>query len=433
MSRDVLERITHERWYGARSRTPTHAEVLDTIPVRPAEPEQTLALVDVHYDMGEHHVYQVQLAGTETGLAHELVSAMRSKLTLLGAEGSTEFHVAEGFTGFDGELGDARLIESEQSNTSVVFGDEFILKLYRRLEAGLNPELELLRFLGERDFPHVPELGGWYEYSGGPLTATLGLLQAFVAPARNGWELALEEIAAEPDRFLDRVARLGEVTAELHNTLASDLGDPAFHPEDPSSESLALITATADEEIVRLFLTLPEEDERLAPIVDRREEVRQQLHTLSHVGSAGRVIRTHGDLHLGQTLLSGDDWTILDFEGEPRRTLIERRRKQSPLRDVAGMLRSFAYAVTAAELLHGTTVPPDWEARARKRFLDGYLDTVDAVLLPAGDAAIGRLLAMFELEKAVYELRYELDNRPEWIEIPVAGIGRLLDTAAEPL
>jgi maltokinase len=236
-----------------------------------------------------------------------------------------------------------------------------------------------------------------------------------------------------PARFLDRVARLGEVTAELHNTLASDLGDPAFCPEDPSNESLALITATVDEEIVRLFMTMPEEDERLAPLVDRREEVRQQLHILSHVGSAGRVIRTHGDLHLGQTLLRDDDWMILDFEGEPSRTLTERRRKQSPLRDVAGMLRSFAYAVNAAELLLGAAVPPDWEEQARKRFLDGYLDTVDAILLPAGDAAIGRLLAMFELEKAVYELRYELDNRPEWVGIPVAGIERLMNAASAAL
>jgi predicted trehalose synthase len=121
---------------------------------------------------------------------------------------------------------------------------------------------------------------------------------------------------------------------------------------------------------------------------------------------------------------------VLDFEGEPARSLAERRRKRSPLRDVAGMLRSFAYAATAAEFLRGTSVPEGWELQARSRFLEGYLDTVDHALLPSGQAAIDRLLAVFELEKAVYELRYELDNRPEWVGIPVAGIQRLIEQAA---
>jgi maltokinase len=433
MSESLLERVTHERWYGAKSRSPAHAEVLETITVREADPELVLGLVELHHETGTHNVYQVLLAGSETDLAPELVGAMRSTRTVPGSEGAAEFRLVDGFTGLDRELGGARLVESEQSNSSVVLGDSLILKLYRRLEPGLNPELELLRFLSERSFPHVPALGGWYEYAGAPLTATLGLLQEYVPGASDGWELALEEIATVPERFLDRLARLGEVTAQLHNTLASDLSDPAFCPEEPSAESLALITATADEEVVRLFLALPEDDERLAPIAGRREEVREQLHMLSHVGSAGQMIRTHGDLHLGQTLVSGDDWTIIDFEGEPARTLSERRHKQSPLRDVAGMLRSFAYAANAADVLHGAAVPADWEEQARKRFLDGYIGAVDAILLPAGEAAIGRLLAMFELEKAVYELRYELDNRPDWIPIPVAGIRRLLDTAAEPL
>jgi trehalose synthase-fused probable maltokinase len=145
------------------------------------------------------------------------------------------------------------------------------------------------------------------------------------------------------------------------------------------------------------------------------------------------VIRTHGDYHLGQTLWRANDWVILDFEGEPARTLVERRRKRSPLRDVAGMLRSFAYASTAAELTRGAEVPDDWEERARERFLESYLETVDQALLPPGEAAIERLLAVFELEKAVYELRYELDNRPDWVGIPVTGIDRLMKAAAEAL
>ncbi|HZT52812.1 MAG TPA: hypothetical protein VE995_00355, partial [Gaiellaceae bacterium] len=200
---------------------------------------------------------------------------------------------------------------------------------------------------------------------------------------------------------------------------------------------------------------LPEDDERLAPIVGRGQEVREQLRMLTHAGSVGKIIRTHGDYHLGQTLWapraaaggpippgaggsaadasSSGDWVILDFEGEPARSLTERRRKRSPLRDVAGMLRSFAYAATAVELAHGPEAPSDWEERARTRFLESYFDTVDASLLPPGEAAVDRLLAVFELEKAVYELRYELDNRPDWVRIPVAGIERLMEQAAEAL
>ena len=216
----------------------------------------------------------------------------------------------------------------------------------------------------------------------------------------------------------------------MHTALGADQNDPAFAPEEPSVESLGLLTATVDEEIARVFLSLPEDDERLGPILGRGEEVREQLRLLTHAGSSGRVIRTHGDYHLGQTLWSGNDWIILDFEGEPARTLVERRRKRSPLRDVAGMLRSFAYAATAAELTRGAVVQDDWEERARERFLEGYHDTVDQSLLPAGQAAIERLLSVFELEKAVYELRYELDNRPDWVHIPVAGILRLLEEVA---
>ena len=138
------------------------------------------------------------------------------------------------------------------------------------------------------------------------------------------------------------------------------------------------------------------------------------------------MIRHHGDFHLGQTLWAADDWVIIDFEGEPARSLPERRRKRSPLRDVAGMLRSFSYAASAALLLRGIEPPEGWEARARREFLLGYRSTIDPTLVPSG-ATLDKLLAVFELEKAVYELRYELNHRPDWLRIPVAGILRMLD------
>jgi trehalose synthase-fused probable maltokinase len=437
----LIEYVTQQRWYGAKSRTVSHCELLDTIVLRQAEPQVTLALVEIRYDTGAHDIYQLLFSGStdgdslaeDTGIAREIVSAMRTGLTLQGSQGVAEFRPADDFSALGRELGAARLISSEQSNSSVVFEESLILKVFRHLEPGINPELEVLRFLTEQGFRNIPALGGWYGYSGGPLTATLGLLQEYVAGAVGGWELALDEIADAPERFLDRLERLGEVTAQMHTALGADPSDPAFAPEEPSVESLGLLTATVDEEIARVFLSLPDDDERLGPILGRGEEVREQLRLLTHAGSAGRVIRTHGDYHLGQTLVHENDWVILDFEGEPARTLVERRRKRSPLRDVAGMLRSFAYAATAAELTRDAEVPESWEERARGRFLEGYLETVDQSLLPPGEAAIERLLAVFELEKAVYELRYELDNRPAWVGIPVAGIERLMNAAAEAL
>jgi maltokinase len=253
-------------------------------------------------------------------------------------------------------------------------------------------------------------------------------LQAFAAGAIDGWELALRELEREPEGFLARLRRLGEVTGELHAALGSEPSDPAFCPEEPSTESLALLTATIDDEIEAVFADLPADNEAVAPIVGLGEDVRERLRELTQLGSMGKLIRTHGDYHLGQVLWASGDWLIIDFEGEPARSLAERRRKRSPLRDVAGMLRSFAYAASAAPVLRGVEVPPEWEGRARAEFLEGYAATVDQALLPAGEEATSRLLTIFELEKAVYELRYELDNRPDWVSIPVAGILRLLES-----
>jgi len=436
----LIDYVTQQRWYGSKSRAVMRAQLLDSVVLRTTEPQFALAIVELVYETGAHDTYQllyalidgeISLDGLdEPQLARELVSAMRSGLTLHGAEGIVEFRPVEGFAGLGRELTEARPVGTEQSNTSIVFDDELILKAFRRLEAGINPELEILRFLTEKGFPNIASLGGWYAYSGGPISATLGILQEFVRGGIDGWELALDEVGSAPEAFLARLRRLGEVTGTTHTTLASDPVDPAFAPETPSVESLGLLTATVDEEIEKVFLDLPEDDERLAPILGRGEEVREQLRMLTHAGSPGRVIRTHGDYHLGQTLWAEDDWVILDFEGEPARSLTERRRKRSPLRDVAGMLRSFAYAATAAQMLRGTDVPEGWEEQARVQFLAGYFETVDPTLLPSGQVAIERLLAVFELEKAVYELRYELDNRPDWVGIPVAGIQRLIEQAA---
>jgi trehalose synthase-fused probable maltokinase len=212
----------------------------------------------------------------------------------------------------------------------------------------------------------------------------------------------------------------------MHNVLGSDAGDPAFSPEEPSQEALSLLTATVDEDIERIFVRLPDDD-TVAPIAGRGQDIRERLAARAQIGTGGRAIRTHGDYHLGQTLATQHGWVIIDFEGEPARPLPERRQKRSPVRDVASMLRSFAYVTSAVEILRGRPAPEGFEQRARERFLERYLEHVDSTLLPAGEAQIANLLSIYELEKAIYELQYELNNRPDWVAIPVAGIRRLLE------
>jgi maltokinase len=211
----------------------------------------------------------------------------------------------------------------------------------------------------------------------------------------------------------------------MHTALAGDPSDPDFAPEPRDAGALV---AALDEQIDRLFLALPD-DPRLAPIAGRQEELRDQLRALAGGEGGGMAIRVHGDLHLGQTLHAGRGWVILDFEGEPARPLAERRAKHSPLRDVAGLLRSIAYAPLAARLQRGAEAPVGWEERARVEVLDGYLEAIDPALLPPTRHEVDQLLAIYELEKAVYELNYELNHRPDWVEIPVAGISRLLEVA----
>src|SRR6266446_3423665 len=289
----VIDYVTQQRWYGAKSRAVAHSQVLDAVELRTTEPSFTLELVEMRYDTGAHDIYQLLHGETEIdGLEHpaaarELVHAMRSGLTLQGTEGTIEFRPVEGFAGLGRELLDVQPVGAEQSNTSLVFDDELILKVFRRLEPGINPELEVLRFLTEHGFANIAALGGWYAYSGGPLAATLGIVQEYVRGGLDGWELALDELAEDPERFLGRLQRLGEVTGEMHTVLASDQNDPAFSPESPSVEALGLLTATVDEEIERVFLALPDDDESVSPIAGRGEEVRDLLRQMTHAGAAG--------------------------------------------------------------------------------------------------------------------------------------------------
>src|SRR5918997_2185934 len=410
------EWVTAQRWFASKAREVASVNVLERTPLS-EDPQLELQLVEARFHAGTHELYQLLIGAGE--------EAVRVLARLLGEEATVD---GVSFHGGLEPTGNIRAMGAEQSNSWIVFGEQQALKVFRRVEPGINPELEMLRFLSARGFGAVAALTGWYDYSGDLMQTTLGIMQEFVAEARDGWELALDD----PRGVLARLPELGAATGEMHTVLASDPTDPAFSPEEPSVEALSLLTATIDEQIEQVFLDLPRDTPALAPILGRGEEVRDRLQLMSHVGVGGRLIRHHGDYHLGQTLLASAGgaeprWVILDFEGEPARALRDRRRKRSPLRDVAGMLRSFSFAASAMGQLRDRPAPEGWEQQARTRFLDAYLAEVEPSLLPAGKAATSKLLAIFELEKAVYELRYELNNRPDWAPIPVAGIARLLE------
>ncbi len=446
----LVDFIVEQRWYAGKSREIVRAAVVDAVTLREDEPRAVVALVKLYFQAGTHETYQMLLClrpaeegwSTHTiaegegwtayeGLADPIVasrllSAMQAGTTLEGGEGTIDLGLVEGLPKPDRVPLEVHPIGAEQSNSSLVFGRSLLLKAYRRLDAGPNPELEMLRFLTLRGFPNIPALRGWYDYHGQPIEATLGILQDFVPSRSDGWAFALDALRFGPEEFVASVRRLGEITGAMHSVLASDHSDPDFAPEEPSGESLGLLVASIEEEVGHVFRELPDGLEALAPIAGRGADIRSFLYSLSRVGSIGQSIRHHGDYHLGQVLWTGEDWIVIDFEGEPARPFSERRQKRSPLRDVAGMMRSFAYAGLAAPILHGIESPDGFEARLRGEFLEGYLAEVDARLLPPYGASFERLLTLFELEKAIYELRYELDNRPEWLSVPVAGITRLL-------
>ncbi len=291
--------------------------------------EFALALVQVQFATGGHELYQLLLAQGEDGdgidvladggHARSLLAAIDQSREIDGLHGRFYFrHVGAGTdadnggrpAAADGRHDSGRLdpatepvrpMGAEQSNSSVVFGDRIALKLFRKLEPGINPELEMLRFLTAHHYPNIAPLYGWYEYEGDTLAATLAVAQQFVAGGTDGWELALEEIPAAPDVFLERITALGTATARLHSVLATDAGDPAFSPQDPSSESLSLLKATLDDQLERVFGHLPD-DPNVAPIAGLEQEVRERITLPSQSPIGGKSIRIHGDYHLGQTL-----------------------------------------------------------------------------------------------------------------------------------
>jgi len=510
------------RWFGGKARRVRSAEILDAIPVPVGRSVSFLALVQVEYTEGDSDTYVVTL-GFATGERaaqilenerHQVVAHLRVK----GAEGVLHGTFGErGFSsalletvarrrvlkGFAGSLGGhpgrrfRRLrgkgaleplpLGVEQSNSSVVFGDRLILKMFRRTDRGPNPDVEIGQFLTEQGgFEHVPAVAGSLEYRprhGGPMT--LAIVQECVANEGDAWSFTLDAV----DQYFERIlvipaerrtpppldgggwlemARretpaeaqgpigaysqaawlLGKRTAEMHLALASGSEDPAFAPEPFTAfyqrslyQSMRTLTEKTFATLRRRLHTLPEDlqpdAERLAA---RQDEVLEQFRAI--VGWKVTALRTriHGDYHLGQVLRSGADFVIIDFEGEPAVPLSTRRLKRSPLRDTAGMIRSFHYA--AHQGLHsleerGALRTEDrpalepwaehWYLWVSTAFLRGYLEAASgAPFMPRAAEEVERLLTIYVLGKAVYELGYELNNRPRWVHLPLAGIRQLL-------
>jgi maltose alpha-D-glucosyltransferase/alpha-amylase len=394
-----------------------------------------------------------------------------------------------------------RPLGAEQSNTSVRYGDRLVLKLFRKLEPGVNPDLEIGRFLTRATtFRHMPPVAGGLDVRDGGRgrePTTLAVLQGFVANEGDAWSFTLDALgryfervrtgwgrsdfgpAPVPARpllelvaaaggatpqaelyerigtYLPTVRLLGERTAELHIALASAAPDnAAFAPEPFSTlhqrslyESMRTTAARTFQLLrQRLGELAPDAREAAAAVLAAQEKVRERFALLLGPKVTATRIRTHGDYHLGQVLYTGKDFVILDFEGEPARPLSERRLKRSPLRDVAGMLRSFQYAAFArlfeeseSGLIQRPEVPVFeswslfWERWVSAAFLGAYLERAgSASFVPASRSELATLLDAYVLEKAIYELAYELNNRPAWVRIPLAGIRQILGLQAPP-
>jgi trehalose synthase-fused probable maltokinase len=490
--------LARQRWYAARGRQPTRVAVLDGAALDapagdwPSEPLILLILVETETDR-----YYVPLAARSEGTSGggEVVGTVDG-VTLGDAHGEPEFgrrllhacatgRLLGGVRGrFVGRWSGAAeapgaaacreiavtALSGEQSNTSLLLGGRLIAKSFRRPRPGANPDFEIAHFLTMRSgFPHTPGLAGWLDYEAEGLEpTTVALLQPFVENRGDGWRHALASLeslanllAGEPppphveaaehrlralgSDLLDDLRTLGTVTGELHVALAAADEPPAFRPE-PISE--ADVAAWAEQVVGETEAVLAEASRRLdtlsapardsvAALLERRPTLPGPRFDLSPLARDGcRKIRIHGDYHLGQVLRTRTGYVVIDFEGEPARPLAERRAKGSPLRDVAGMLRSFDYAartVLAGRQAgdRGALAPwlQAWERQAREAFRRGYLEAAgrsSVPLVPAAGAQVEQVTSVFELGKAVYELRYELSHRPDWAGIPAAGIARIL-------
>lgn len=432
-------------------------------------------LLDGVYDPALHQVFlnmilkKKKLRGKNTLLS---TCASRQLKSLL-PKGSTQLN--------------SRVLKAEQSNTSILYGDVFYLKMFRRLEQGINPDTEIMCFLTEKKkFLNVPPFAGDIEFTQGKSKPmVLCLLQGNVPNQGDAWQFTLDHLnnyferalgqrqsAANREQkakeenvpfhevnarefldgfYLDMIKLLGQRTAQMHMQLSGDSKNSDFAPEAFSQlyqRAVLQSMGSQSRSVFRLFKSvadkLPKEFQpEVKDVLDSERNVNKLLKTITNQKFAAKKIRIHGDYHLGQVLFTGKDFYIIDFEGEPLKSLSERRLKRSPLRDVAGMLRSFHYAAFAALFLRKTiaaediaflqTWAEDWYTTVSETFLQSYYETIGEVgLLPKNTKHRDQLMKIFLMDKAIYELGYELNNRPDWVIIPLRGIRSLLKSDIKP-
>ncbi|MGW4443004.1 maltokinase N-terminal cap-like domain-containing protein [Streptomyces sp. NPDC004682] len=332
--------------------------------------------------------------------AEVLLEALRTRARV----GALAFERAEGQEIRDSLV--ARLLTSEQSNSSVVYGDTFILKLLRRVTPGVNPDLELPLALAREGCPRVPAPVAWLHTELDAEPYVLAVLQPYVSGAADGWELALRELAKGED-FAAEARALGRATAEVHTALARALPTVTL-----GQAQLRQLVDGMTERLTAAVRAVP----ALRPYEPGLRSAYAALADLAAEGRTWTAQRVHGDLHLGQCLRSPSGaWSLIDFEGEPSRPLAERRLPQPVVRDVAGMLRSFDYAAHSA-----TPSAPDWAHTCRSAYCSGYAEVAGGD--PRTDPV---LLRAYETDKAVYEVVYEARHRPEWLPVPLSAVHRL--------
>lgn len=515
-SRDQLQRalpdfLKARRWFGGKTRVIRSVEIADAIPIPRPDLAAAIVVARVNYAEGPTETYTIPLLEASSsqegqpaddashlrirgsdGQEHVFSDALASQAileTLFDAirEGRRLAGIRAGEIrgvsarslerlrmAADGKL-QPSLMRAEQSNTSVLYGRAFVLKLFRRLEIGLSPDLEVGLFLSERAaFRNVPPMAGALEYRNAHSEpAAMAILQGFVANQGDVWEHTLKALSGYYDRvaaahipglpeapksegrdpqllgiYGAEAALLGQRTAELHRALASDCSDPDFAPE---PFSLAHQRETSESMVSALHEIFGMLRQRVPDLPDHAQAaagralasektLAERFRSLAGLPLTGPRMRIHGDLHLGQVLFTGDDFVFIDFEGEPARTLAERREKHSPLRDVAGMVRSFHYAAYAAlfrrlddsagrqvESAPLVAFANAWYRAASAEYLRAYFATAArAGFLPASSNEREFLLDFWLLGKAVYELKYELNHRLDWVAIPLEGIDMLM-------
>jgi maltose alpha-D-glucosyltransferase/alpha-amylase len=490
-NRDPLQRaitryIRSRRWFAGKARTVSTLSIRDTVPL--SKEAGQIAIIDVEYTDGEPETYLLPLAVTSARRSDEpdarsatFIARLRDGCLLYEPVAEPAFAAAlldviarkrrnGKLTGIttrtfrelrgEGTL-DAQLLRAEQSNTAIVYSQRLFLKLFRKLEPGINTDLEVTRFLNEEtSFANVPPVAGALEYE----SMTVGILQGYTANSGDAWTYTLDAISRFFDRILsdsnsaDRMKHpndeliggylsdaelLGRRTAEMHLALASRDDIKAFAPEPFTphyQRSIYQSMRTQAVQTMQLLRRRAKENPDAQLVIAREAELQKRIRSVLDGRITAQRIRTHGDYHLGQVLYTGNDFVIIDFEGEPLRPLSERRIKRSALRDVAGMLRSFHYAPYAVLFgqAPGVVIRAEdepqldaaatfWHQAVSAAFLSAYLAaSAGASHLPASREELRVLLDAYTLEKALYEIVYELNNRPEWVRIPLRGVLELL-------